>query len=222
VFVGHFGVALAARPLARDTSLGALVLAAAGADVLWPLLVLTGVETARIDPGNTAVTPIAFEHYPWSHSLVATVVLALCVAGVSRAAHRSGRAAGVLAALVVSHWVLDALSHGPDVPLSPWSDACVGLGIWNSRPLTVAVEGGLLLAGAWAYARTTTARDRTGVVVPFVALALLAAAWVGSLAGPPPPGIEAVAVTDLGILAFVALAAWGDRHRTSRRPAPVA
>jgi hypothetical protein len=66
VFIGHFGVALAAKRVAPGPSLGTTVLAAQWADGVWPLLVLLGVEQVRIVPGITAVTPLYFVSYPYS------------------------------------------------------------------------------------------------------------------------------------------------------------
>ena len=62
MFIGHYAVALAAKPAARRAPLWALVLAVQWPDLLWPFLLLTGVEQVRIDPGNTAFTPLDFVH----------------------------------------------------------------------------------------------------------------------------------------------------------------
>jgi hypothetical protein len=71
MFLGHFGVALAAKKVAPKTSLGTLVFAAQFADLLWPVLLLLGIEQVRIVPGLLPVTPLDFTSYPVSHSLVA-------------------------------------------------------------------------------------------------------------------------------------------------------
>ncbi len=68
MFIGHFGVGFAAKSVARQVSLGWLFAAAQFVDLLWPTLLLLGVERVRIAPGATAVTPLDFEHYPVSHS----------------------------------------------------------------------------------------------------------------------------------------------------------
>src|SRR5579859_477243 len=48
---------------------------------------------------------------------------------------------------VVSNWVLDTISHRPDMPFYP-NSVRVGLGLYNSRMGTVAVEILLLALGA--------------------------------------------------------------------------
>ncbi len=75
MFVGHTALALAAKARAPRTSLGLLFVATVGLDLLWPPFLLLGIERVRIQPGNTAFTPFAFDSYPWSHSLVRPVGL---------------------------------------------------------------------------------------------------------------------------------------------------
>ena len=162
MFIGHFGVGFAAKRWAPRASLGTLFLAAQFIDLLWPTLLLLGVERVAIAPGNTVVTPLDFEHYPFSHSLLAVAGWAALLAGASLALGKGRRVAGALAALVISHWLLDALTHRPDLPLAPLGDARVGLGLWNSLPATLFVEMALFCAGVWLYARATRARNATG------------------------------------------------------------
>ena len=52
MFIGHFGVALAAKRVAPKTSLGTLILAAQFLDFLWPVFVLLGIEHVRIALGR--------------------------------------------------------------------------------------------------------------------------------------------------------------------------
>src|SRR5215469_8828004 len=140
MFIGHYALGLASKPLAPRVSLGTLFLACQWADLLWPALVMAGVESFSIRPGITAVTPLDFEHYPYSHSLLALllwgVLFGLIYGAVTRASLRS---ALVVGALVPSHWVLDVIVHRPDLPLAPGASSRLGLGLWNSVPLTLAV-----------------------------------------------------------------------------------
>ena len=71
MFIGHFAVALGAKKVAPAVSLGTMFLAAQLADLLWPTFVLLGIERVEIAPGATAVTPLDFVSYPYSHSLLA-------------------------------------------------------------------------------------------------------------------------------------------------------
>ena len=133
MFIGHFALGLAAKPQAPRVSLAMLFAAAQLADLTWPILLAIGVEQVRIDPGNTAVTPLDFVSYPYSHSLLALVVWGLLLAWGYRLLAGNGRRAFlIIFSLVVSHWVLDYLTHRPDMPLYPGS-AKFGLGLWHWR-----------------------------------------------------------------------------------------
>jgi hypothetical protein len=212
MFAGHFAVALGAKRFAPRTSLGTLFAAAQLIDLIWPALVLLGIETVRIDPGNTAATPLDFESYPFSHGAGSVVALAAAFGLAYRARGGERRGAFTVAALVVSHWILDFVTHRPDLPL--WfGGPKVGLGLWNSIPWSVAVEGALFLGGALLYVRAAPARDRIGRWGLAALLAFIALIAVGNLLGPPPPSVTAVGVAGLALWLFVPWAAWVDRHR---------
>lgn len=212
MFLGHFGLAFAAKKVATRPSLGTLVLAAQLADGVWPVLLLLGIEQVRISPGITAATPLEFVSYPYSHSLVADVIWAAALAGAYWLLRRDNRGALWIAALVVSHWLLDALSHRPDVPTWPGGPV-VGAGLWYSLPLTLVAEFGLYGAGVWIYARATRARDRLGAVLLWAFAATLVILYLGAVFGPPPPGEKALAISSLAGWLLVAWAYWIDRHR---------
>ena len=187
MFIGHFAVALAAKRIAPKTSLGWLFAACQLPDLLWPVFLLTGVERARIAVGDTAFTPLAFDHYPWSHSLVMMIGWGVLLAAAYMLRHRDSRSAMVLALLVVSHWVLDWITHRPDMPLVPGSDARYGLALWNSVPATLAVETILFVAGAALYTGATRARDRTGRIAWLGLIAFLLLVFAANAFSPPPP-----------------------------------
>lgn len=215
MFIGHFAVAFATKKAVRDVSLGTLFVAAQLPDVIWPILVLAGVEKVRIAPGITAVTPLEFLSYPYSHSLLFVVVWAAVLAGVYGAVWRAPRAMPWLAVAVVSHWLLDVASHRPDMPVLP-SGPLLGFGLWNSRPATVLVEGTLFGAGLLLYSRVTVARSRAGSIGLSVLVALLLVAYFGAVFGPPPPSPEAVAWSGVAGWLLVGAAHWVDRQRPAR------
>jgi hypothetical protein len=215
MFVGHLAVALAAKRVEPRAPLGVLVGAAFGLDLLWPVLLMAGVERVRIDPGNTAFTPLAFDHYPWSHSLTMAVIWAVVVGRSSAAILRRGRAGVVIGALVLSHWLLDFLTHRPDLPLWP-GGPMTGLGLWNSIPWTLVVEGVLYAGGIAIFARATTAHDAAGRWALWGLVAVTAAIWLSGPLSPPPPSATAVATVAAALWLFPLWAAWIERHRTLR------
>jgi len=214
MFIGHFGLGFGAKKLAPTVSLGSLFLACQFADLLWPTLVLTGVEIVKIQPGITAVTPLDFVHYPYSHSLLALLIWAAAFAIGYMLIRRSfGLAAVVIGALVLSHWFLDLLVHRPDLPLTFTSSARYGLGLWNSLPVTLVIELILFLGGTAIYARVTKARDRWGSIGFWALVVFLLIVYIGNIFGPPPPGAVAVAWAAESMWLLVAWGYWLDHHR---------
>ena len=214
MFIGHYAVAFAAKRAAPAVSLGTLFVACQLVDGLWPAFVLLGIEQVRIDPGNTAFTPLDFVHYPWTHSLAMCAAWALALAAAFRLIRPDNRGAIIVGAAVLSHWLLDAVVHRPDLPLAPGGGARIGLGLWNSVPGTLIVEGGMFAAALALYLGCTRATDRTGSIALWTLVAFLLLAYAGAAFGPPPPNVAAVAWTGLaGGLLTVAWGYWIDRHR---------
>lgn len=223
MFIGHFAVGLGAKRAAPAVSLGTLFLAAQLADLLWPTLVLLGVEKVAIQPGVTVVAPLDFISYPYSHSLEMLVVWGLLFAAAYLFLRRgSARAAAVVAAVVVSHWVLDVVAHRPDMPVTVGGDLRLGFGLWNSMAATLIVENAMLLAGIYLYLRVTKPIDRTGTYAFWGLIVFLVLVNLGNMFGPPPPSVAAVAWSGEAIWLLVLWGYWIDRHRTPREAAPVA
>lgn len=212
MFVGHLAAALAAKQAERRAPLAALVGAAYGLDLIWPLLLLAGVEAVRIDPGNTAFTPLAFDNYPWSHSLSMVVVWSVVAGRVAASVLKHARAGLFIGLTVLSHWVLDFVAHRPDLPLWPGGPT-VGLGLWNSIPLTLIVEGALLAAAVALYLRTTRPRDAVGKWAFWGLVLLTTAIWISGPFSPPPPSVTAIAVVGLTLWLLPLWAGWIERHR---------
>jgi len=213
LFLGHFATAYAAKRLAPRVSLGTLFAAAQLPDLVWPVLVAAGVERATIAPGDTAFTPLRFDSYPISHSLPAVAAWGAAFGAIHFWRRHRVRDAVALAVLAIGHWVLDVVSHRPDVPLWPGGRK-LGLGLWNAVGATIAVELAVFAAGLWLALSATHARDRLGRWGFAGLAAFLVLLYAANVASPPPPSMEAVAgVGIVGGLVLVALAAWVDRHR---------
>lgn len=213
MFIAHFGAGFGAKPFAPRVSLGTLFLAAQFIDLLWPTLLLLGWERVRIEPGATVVTPLLFEHYPISHSLLAVLGWAVLIAAIHFWLKREMRNALILGVLVISHWLLDAIVHRPDLPLAPGSSTLVGLNAWSSLPLTLLLEGTLFAAGVWLYARATVALDTAGRWGFYGLVVFLLLVYAGNLFGEPPPNAQAIAWVGEAQWLLVLWAYWLDKHR---------
>ncbi len=216
MYIGHFGLALAAKRVAPEVSLGSLFTATQLVDLVWPVFLITGIEQVSVEPGITVVTPFNFTYYPFSHSLLAFTVWATLLAGAFMLIRRDRRGALVLWLLVVSHWALDFITHIPDLPLYPGSDTHLGLGLWNSLAGTLVLEGLIFIMGVAIYLKITRAKDRIGSIGLWALVLFLAVTYIMNIFGTPPPDDPVVigAVT-LSMLLLLAWGWWVDRHRTA-------
>lgn len=212
MFIGHYGVAMAAKRAAPACSLGTLIFAAQLLDVIWPIFLLLGWEHVRIAPGITKTSPLDFQDYPISHSLLAAVAWSMLAALGYLFLRRYVRGAVVIALAVLSHWLLDYLVHRPDLPLWPYG-AKVGLGLWNSWIATVGLEVLFFGAGLLLYLRGMRAADAIGRYAFWSLIAFLFLGWVGSLFAGPPPSTTALAWGGIAMWITVPWGWWADRHR---------
>jgi len=217
MFIGHQAVAFAAKRVAPRTSLGVLMGAAIFLDLIWPVLVLAGIEKVRIDPGNTAFTPLAFDYYPFSHSIVTSLAMAVVAASLYWGVTRYTAGAWMVGVAVFSHWVLDFISHGPDMPLAPGLSTRVGLGLWNSVPATLTVEVLMFAGGLWLYTETMRPQGSSRGWSLWILVGFLVLTYFGNAFGPPPPGTQALAWVAMSVWLLPLWAGWVDRQRTAVR-----
>jgi membrane-bound metal-dependent hydrolase YbcI (DUF457 family) len=211
MFVGHLALGLAAKKQAPAVNLGWFVAGVCALDLVWPIFVLAGIEHVHADAAATAFTPLVFDAYPWSHSLVMACAWGVLLAALAR--WRTPTPVGwLLFALVVSHWVLDVASHAADMPLWPGSSSPkLGLGLWYSIPATLIVEGAMWAAGIWLFLRTR-GRWTTGARLWFWSLVVVATAmWASGPWGPLPPSEKALGAFALIGWLLVPWAAMADR-----------
>jgi len=216
MFIAHLGVGLAAKKVCPRVPLGVLLFASQALDVLCGLLMVASIEKMRVAAGITKMTPLDFISYPWSHGLFMSLVWSCVAALVAWRLQRDRLAAGVIGALVFSHWVLDWISHIPDLPLLFDGSPKVGLGLWNNPAGTMIAEFGLFGAGAVVYFTSTRARDRVAHWALGSLLVFFPVLFLLNHFGPPPPPNVPQQLMALPILVFVLLYPWGnwiEKHR---------
>ena len=222
MFIGHFAVGFASKPVAPRTPLPWLMAAPLFLDLLWPIFLLAGIESVKIVPGITAFTPLDLHDYPYTHSLLMAVVWSVLYGGVVFARYRDRLGALVCAAGVFSHWILDFITHRPDMPLYPGSTTYLGLGLWNSIAGTLIVES-LIFVGAVAFfARRVRPLARRGAISLWSFVLLLVALYVANAVSPPPPNETALAYGALLGWIAVPWAIWIERTRKPVGTAEVA
>lgn len=217
MFVGHYAASLALKSFEKRASLGVLFLAVQFVDILFFPFVLLGIERMNVVENFTDATHFELVYMPYTHSLVGSLIWAALAYALFRwVVVRKNSVAVVVALAVFSHWVLDLLTHTPDLPL--WSDTStkLGLGLWNSAVATYVVEALLLVGGLWLYLRATKATSAVGKYGMAVFVGLLLVINVFNLFGPAPEnGQLALAISALtAYFLFAAIAFWLDTKRS--------
>jgi hypothetical protein len=214
MFIGHIALGLAGKRAAPTVSLATWLTSVQLVDLLWPIFLLAGLEHVRIAPGITRFTPLDFYDYPITHSLVGSAAWAVVFGSGCLLVYRNVRIALLLAAGVVSHWVLDVISHRPDMPVLP-RGPYIGLGLWNSVTATLVVELAMFAIGVALYVRGGGAGRRRLSFWLLMAFALVA--YLGAAFGPPPPDVRTLAWSALMGWLLVPWTWFADRERTANQ-----
>jgi hypothetical protein len=212
MFIGHFGFGLGAKKFASKVSLGFLFMAVQWADLLWPVMLLIGVEHVAFQPGNSKF-PFNFTDYPITHSLLMGIVWGACFGCIYWLVKKDARGTLVLAICVVSHWMLDLVVHNPDLPFSPGNSPKVGFGLWNDPLLTAVVEGVLFIVGSVFYLQATQAKNAAGKWGFWVLALLLVLMHVVGKFSPLPGSVTALGWAAQYQWIFILLGFWVDRNR---------
>ena len=212
MFIGHFAVAMAAKRALPHVSLAVLVVAAQLADLLWPVFLAVGLEHVEITNNPNPFLTLQFISYPYSHSLLWLTAWGVLFGVLCRLTLGTRRVMWIVAALVLSHWVLDVATHRPDVPLLP-AGPKIGFGLWNSPSLTVAVEGAMYIAGVWIYLQAAPAPHRWRFLAFVIVLAI---AYGANLVSPAPPSVRAVYLSMLIVAPLLVWWSWWADRRQRR------
>ena len=213
MFIGHFGAGFAGKKFSKSASLGTYFMAAQWVDLIWPILVLLGIEKVTIEPGISSVTPLNFTYYPFTHSLFGVLIWALLFGMVYFLIKKNTRVAIILGLLVLSHWVLDLFVHVPDLPIFPGLEIKVGLGLWNSFAATLIIEGLVFTIGLYLYLKFTKAKNKTGTFALWGLVVFLVAMYISNLFGPPPPSSETIGIVGNAQWLIVLWGYWIDKNR---------
>lgn len=182
MFIGHFAPAfLAAGAYSRGPKLGTYFVAAQLVDWAFFTLAMVGVEKMRIDPQASVMVPFDLYFMPYTHSLAGTGAFAVAFGLAIALYHRDALAGFLIALVTASHWVLDWLTHVPDLTLAG-SEPAYGLGLWNMPAIAMPLEIGITLVAFLFYVR----RSRGPAVQPLLLIALLLAMQALNWFGPQP------------------------------------
>lgn len=212
MFIGHYGIGLLAKKNKQLPSLAMMFIAVQLLDLIWPVLVLFGIESLSIDPGNTKLTHLNFEFYPYSHSLFMALIWSIILGLFYFLFTKNKNGSLVLGGLVMSHWILDFITHRPDLPLSPFTDLKVGLGLWNYPVLEIILELSLFGIGAFLYFKSSNFKRK---IAFWLLILFLLIVHMMNLFSPPPPSVMAVAWSANLMWLIVIWAWWIEKKRSS-------
>lgn len=214
MFIGHFAVGFASRRYAPRVPLTLLLAAALFSDIVGPVFSLLGWEHMRIAPGNTRFIPLDLYDYPWSHSLLMTIIWATLLALIYRFRQPDPIGSLVIWLGAASHWVLDWITHRPDLPFYPGAHGRYGLGLWNSIAGTMIVEIGMFGIGVWMYVRMTRPRDWIGKYIFFVFVFMLLLLYLRIPFSSPPQSTRQIDYASIiSTVVLLVWASWFDTHR---------
>lgn len=213
MFIGHYALSFAGKKVSKGPSLGAMFMAVQWLDLVWPVLVLLGVEKVAIEPGNTEFTPLHFEYYPWSHSMLMAMGWGILFAVIYYVITKNRNASLLLLLLVFSHWILDWISHRADMPLTPFTDIKVGLGLWNNKWVTLIIETFMFGVGIFLYMKVTKANNKTGTWALWGLVLFLLVIYFMSAFGPVPEKVSQIAWAGMAQWLIVIWGYWIDKNR---------
>jgi hypothetical protein len=153
----HIAAGFASKPLSSKVPVWVMIVAAEMLDIFAILFGYLGIEKAG--------------YIPWSHGLAMSVVWAVAFGILSFWIVRNYRIGILIGGLVLSHWVIDFITHPmgvvagqsavPDLPLLFGKSRCVGLGLYNhSIAVAYAVEFGTTAIGIAVYVLFTLRKRR--------------------------------------------------------------
>ncbi|MGH8371566.1 MAG: hypothetical protein ACRETO_02385 [Gammaproteobacteria bacterium] len=210
MFVGHYGVAFAARRIEKRIPLWLFFVAVQFVDILWCAFILLGIEKVRIVPGITAANPLDFYYFPYTHSLIGSIGWAGAAFVLYRVYQRykgSPKPALILAAAVLSHWFLDLIVHARDLDIIN-ENFKVGFGLWNYPLIELILELAILFGGLAYYLKGNNTLSKTRKIGMVIFAVLMAAIQLMNAFGPLPTSITVIGIAGLVMYGILALAAF--------------
>jgi uncharacterized membrane protein len=207
MFAGHIGVALAAARIEPRVNVGMFAAASLLLDLFLWLFILVGWESVAI-PADFPQTHQPQFVFPYSHGLLASFVWSTLAGALMfllpkiRAGEKS-RSAILVAGVVLSHWLLDALVHRPELPVTGAASHLVGLGLWNDMPVALLVEAALVLVGTLLFLLSRGLSRPKKLALAALNLLVLAFTVAGMTVAPPPPSAAAMAGSSLATIVLV-------------------
>ena len=202
MFIGHWSASLVAATHKNAPSLPVLFIAAQLVDWAFFLFVMVGIESMRITPGISVMSPMDLYHMPYTHSLLGSAVWAAGFGAVIFVASRNRIAAIIGALVVLSHWFIDLLVHVPDLTVAG-NPPKLGFGLWNYPAIEMPLELVLTFGALWLYARKAQPKTAPLMTLAAIMLALQLFNWFGPVAAEVTLGTSLLALFAYALVTLV-------------------
>jgi hypothetical protein len=218
MFIGHYAVGLGAKKLIPELNLAWLIFACHLLDLIWPILVMFGLEHVVVEPGATVMTPLNFISYPYSHSLIMAVFYAVVYALFLKRYNLTNKSLWIIGAVVLSHWFLDYVTHRPDMPIF-FNSFKFGLGLWNYKAVTVITETIMFSTGIILYLKSRHKVTKKQNIAFWSMIGFLSILYISNIFAPTPPintPVEVIAGSGLALWIIVYWAYFADKKLTNK------
>jgi hypothetical protein len=129
--INHAATALIIKKRYPKVPLVWLLLSVQFVEILWVLFNYLGIERTSTEAVVNSVSEIHLEYMPYSHSTASSVVFALIAWLIVGKVYKHRTAAVAVAIGVISHIILDVLTHARDISIIPFLlDQKVGMGLY--------------------------------------------------------------------------------------------
>ena len=212
MFLGHYGIGMAAKKIAPKTSLGLLL--TVGPMAGYPLAAFPALghggspDHAQLDQ----VLPVGIQRLsPQPQPVDGGLLGPALVAGLYRLESELENFGGP------GGFGRQPLGFGPSgppagSPPTPLGKTVMGLGLWNYPIWTLTLEFIFFIVGFGLYMGCTEAKDKIGSVGPWALAVLLVSLYVATMVSPPPPNTT--------YIAWGGIVLWGSPPGPLVRPAP--
>ena len=154
--IDHAATALLLKRRYPSVPMTPLLISVQAMELAWVGLNYLGVERTTTNPSVRSVADIHLAFIPYSHSVTTSATAAIAVWLIlEKVFHRAplGRALGLG---IISHLLLDLLTHGRDIALWPGATVKLGIGLYDAAPLAaffVEVAYGIVCWSAYRRSR---------------------------------------------------------------------
>lgn len=138
--VNHAATAMVIKKKYPKASLFGLLISVQFIELIWVALNYLGVEFTITEAEVHSVTDIHLAHMPWSHSVGMTIIFALMGWAIFRYLFNKPDLALPIALGILSHIVLDVLTHVSDIAIFPFVSWKTGLGVYAIPWLGLVIE----------------------------------------------------------------------------------